>query len=44
MIWVYLMQTLFYPAQRYVGLTCDLERRLAQHDGGLFPTTAPYRP
>ncbi len=44
MIWVYLMQSQSYPAQRYIGLTSDLERRMEQHNTGLSPPTAPYRP
>ena len=28
----------------YVGLTNNLERRLAEHNGGLNKTTKPYRP
>ena len=28
----------------YVGLTDNLDRRIAQHNLGLNPTTKPYRP
>jgi putative endonuclease len=28
----------------YVGLTDNLDRRIAQHNFGLNPTTKPYRP
>ena len=28
----------------YVGLTNNLERRLAEHNGGMNKTTKPYRP
>jgi len=44
LIWVYLMQSHFYPAQRYIGLTSNLERRMEQHNTGLSHPTAPFRP
>jgi putative endonuclease len=28
----------------YVGLTNNIERRLAEHNGGMNKTTKPYRP
>lgn len=44
MMWVYLAESTEYPAQRYVGHTLDLERRLAQHNEGDVPATALFRP
>jgi predicted GIY-YIG superfamily endonuclease len=44
MKYVYLLQSLSYPAQRYVGLTADIEKRLAAHNAGQSTHTAKYRP
>jgi putative endonuclease len=41
---VYLLQSLLYPAQRYVGMTSDVEKRLAAHNAGQSTHTAKYRP
>ncbi len=44
MKYVYLLQSLPHPEQRYVGLTSDLNKRLAAHNAGQSPHTAKYRP
>ena len=44
MKYVYLLQSISHPEQRYVGLTSDLDKRLAAHDTGQSPHTAKYRP
>lgn len=44
MFYVYLLVSLFHPGQRYVGLTEDLQRRLAEHNAGKSPHTSKYAP
>ena len=44
MIYVYLLQSQSSPDQRYVGLTADLKRRLAEHNAGRSHHTARFLP
>ncbi len=44
MKYVYLLQSLAAPTQRYVGLTDNLEQRLAAHNSGQSSHTAKFRP
>jgi putative endonuclease len=44
MKYVYLLESLEYPEQTYVGLTDDLRSRFAAHNAGYSPHTAKYRP
>lgn len=44
MKYVYLLQSISHPEQRYVGLTSDLDKRLAAHNAGQSPHTAKFRP
>jgi predicted GIY-YIG superfamily endonuclease len=44
MHYVYLLQSLADPAQRYTGLTDDLKARLAKHNQGGVPHTAKFKP
>lgn len=44
MLYVYLLQSVPYPERRYVGLTEDLQRRLAEHNAGKSSHTARFRP
>jgi putative endonuclease len=44
MHYVYLLQSEAFPDQRYVGLTSDLRRRLAEHNAGKSPHTSKYLP
>lgn len=44
MKYVYLLQSISYPDKRYVGLTGDLEKRLADHNSGRSPYTSRYMP
>ena len=44
MRYVYLIQSLSRPDQRYVGITLDLKRRLRDHNSGDSPHTSKYRP
>lgn len=44
MLYVYLLESIIEPRQRYVGITSDLERRLQEHNAGKSRHTAKYKP
>jgi len=44
MIYMYLLQSIYYPKETYIGLTADLRARLAAHNAGRSPHTAKFRP
>ena len=44
MKYVYLLQSVSAPAQRYVGLTTNLQHRLRAHNDGSSSHTSKYRP
>lgn len=44
MKYVYLLQSIPHPDQRYVGLTSNPQKRLAAHNAGQSPHTAKFRP
>jgi predicted GIY-YIG superfamily endonuclease len=44
MKYVYLLQSIPNPEQRYVGLTSDPEKRLSAHNAGQSTHTAKFRP
>ncbi|WP_136526002.1 GIY-YIG nuclease family protein [Geomonas ferrireducens] len=44
MKFVYHLQSIPHPDQHYVGLTRDVEARLASHNAGQSPHTSKYRP
>ncbi|HKT15070.1 MAG TPA: GIY-YIG nuclease family protein [Allosphingosinicella sp.] len=44
MIYVYLIESLSTPGQRYVGLTANLKQRLQEHNSGKSSHTAKYLP
>lgn len=44
MLYVYLIESLTEPGQRYVGITSDLKRRLQEHNAGKSSQTAKYKP
>ena len=44
MHYVYLLESDSVPIHRYVGLSTDLKRRIAEHNSGKSPHTAKYRP
>lgn len=44
MKYVYLLQSISHPNQRYVGLTADIDKRLAAHNAGQSTHTAKFRP
>ncbi len=43
-LYVYLIESRSYPGWRYVGLTSNVNRRLAEHNEGKSPYTSKYRP
>ena len=44
MTYVYLLQSISHPKQRYIGLTSDIENRLKSHNAGQSPHTAKFKP
>jgi predicted GIY-YIG superfamily endonuclease len=44
MFYVYLIQSLFFPDQKYIGYTVNLEERLRIHNKGGSRHTAKYKP
>ncbi len=44
MKYVYLLQSIPHPDQRYVGLTNDLQKRLDRHNQSGSPHTSKYAP
>jgi predicted GIY-YIG superfamily endonuclease len=44
MRYVYLLESVDRPDQRYVGLTIDLRKRLAAHNSGQSIHTAKHKP
>ncbi len=44
MKYVYLLQSISYPGKRYIGITSDLERRLADHNSGRSTHTSRFMP
>jgi predicted GIY-YIG superfamily endonuclease len=44
MHYVYLLESLTFTDQRYVGITSDLKQRLADHNAGKSPHTSKYTP
>ena len=44
MRYVYLLHSEAFAGQRYVGITSDLRKRLADHNAGRSPHTSKYAP
>ena len=44
MFYVYLIESVSAPAQRYVGLTTALKECLGQHNAGQSPHTSTFKP
>ena len=44
MKYVYLLESTSHSHKRYIGSTCDFERRLSDHNAGKSPHTRKYRP
>jgi len=43
-VYVYLLRSRSHPEKRYVGLTANLKKRLADHSAGRSPHTSKYAP
>jgi len=43
-MYVYLIESTSHPGKRYIGLTTNLKRRLAEHNEGKSSHTAKYKP
>ena len=44
MFYVYLLESLGAPGERYVGVTTDLRSRLSDHNAGKSSHTAKFKP
>ncbi len=44
MKYVYLLQSISHPGQRYIGMTDDFDRRLIEHNAGESFHTKKYKP
>lgn len=44
MYYVYVLKSLNYPDQIYIGFTANLKNRLVVHNSGGSPHTAKYKP
>jgi predicted GIY-YIG superfamily endonuclease len=42
--YVYILQSQPMPERFYIGITDDLKKRLAKHNEGGVPHTAPFKP
>lgn len=42
--YVYLLRSIRFPKQTYIGFTEDLEQRVKDHNRGASVHTAPFRP
>jgi putative endonuclease len=42
--YVYLLESVSVPGERYVGVTADLKRRLAEHNAGKSLHTPKFTP
>jgi predicted GIY-YIG superfamily endonuclease len=41
---VYILKSIAFPHEYYVGLTSDMAARIAAHNEGLTPSTVDHRP
>ena len=44
MFYVYLLKSIDYPEQKYIGYTTDIKKRLKQHNSGYSKHTDKFRP
>ena len=44
MKYVYLIQSIPFPEQKYIGITKDFEKRLTDHNTGKSPHTSKFKP
>jgi len=43
-LYVYLIKSLSYTEQKYIGITQDLKKRITEHNGGQSTHTAKFMP
>jgi predicted GIY-YIG superfamily endonuclease len=44
MYYIYILRSISFPQETYIGFTTDLQSRLATHNAGGCPHTAKYKP
>ena len=44
MKYVYILRSVKWPNERYIGITTDFKRRLIEHNSGKSPHTSKFRP
>lgn len=44
MHYLYMIRSMVHPEETYIGLTSDLQLRMAKHNEGGSPHTAKYKP
>lgn len=44
MKYVYLLESISNPGKSYIGITTDLNNRIAEHNAGKSPFTAKFKP
>jgi putative endonuclease len=44
MFYTYILESVNNPNKRYIGHSADLRQRLKDHNAGLCPSSAEYRP
>ncbi len=44
MYYTYIIRSIKYPSERYIGHTSNLRQRLLKHNSGGVPHTAKFRP
>jgi len=44
MKYVYMLQSIAFPEESYIGLTDDLRTRFREHNAGKSPHTAKFKP
>jgi putative endonuclease len=44
MHYVYIIRSITFPDEIYIGATSDLKKRLADHEAGRSPHTAKFKP
>lgn len=44
MYYVYLIESIAFPRERYVGISANLKTRISDHNAGKSPHTSKFRP
>ena len=42
--YIYIIQSITYPGQTYIGITTDPEKRIKEHNEGKSPHSSKFRP